>query len=46
MKRVVAVIAPEHEAEVPAGWPSPGIVEVPAPVDELAGVVLDVEPVR
>ena len=40
------MIAPDDEVEVPAGWPSPGIVEVPAPVDELAGVVLDVEPVR
>lgn len=39
-----AVTAPD--VEVPAGWPEPGIVEVEAPVDELAGVVLDVEPVR
>jgi len=38
-------IAPE-EIEVSAGWPTPGVVEVEAPVDELAGVVLDVEPVR
>lgn len=40
----VSVTAPK--VEVPAGWPEPGIVEVEAPVDELAGVVLDVEPVR
>ncbi len=28
-------------ARAPAGWPEPGIVEVAAPVDELAGVVAE-----
>lgn len=40
---------PEQELAlptVPDGWPAPGVVEVDAPVDEFAGVVLDVEPLR